>query len=97
VVPEVRIAELILCLDGRAVEVFATNSSFTYRRHVDLFGVMAKDPDRDGKVKIKLGHMVDGNFLNDGAQANLSPEEWQRFEAFYDLVKQARAAGPDPW
>jgi hypothetical protein len=94
---EMQADNLIFRLDGRVVEVMATNSSWGNRTHVDAFAVMAKDPDRHGNIKIKIGRLIDGDFLNEGAAATLTPEEFARFERFHALAKAARDAGPEPW
>ena len=93
---EMRSEGFIYRLDGRTFDVFATDSDWTFRTHVDLFGVMAKDLD-DGGAKIRVGYMIDGQLRSAGASARLTAEEWTRFQALYELVKAARVAGPEPW
>ena len=93
---ELRTDELILCLDGRVVEIFATRSDFTQRIHVDLFGAEVK-PDGDG-AKVRIGMIPPGkDELHVGAKRTrltLDAAGWAEFQRFFAAVKAARALPP---
>jgi len=96
---EMRVDNLILRLDDRVVEVFATDSTFNTRIHVDAFGVMAKGPDRNGEVKVRFGVLWEGKdmFLGGHNGMTLDAQDWIRFQAFHADVKAVRAVRPETW
>jgi hypothetical protein len=94
-----RVDNLILRLDGRAFEIFATDSDFQQRLHVDTVAFEAREPDRHGKVKVRIGLLHDGG-LHLGAPRHgltLDAAQFTRFKALVAAVKQAAAEGPEPW
>lgn len=96
---EMRAGSYILRLHARVFEVFSTRSSHATRYHVDTVGFAAREPDWQGRVKVQIGLLIDGE-LNLGAERTgleLEPAEWQRFQALVQQVKRVQAAGPEAW
>jgi hypothetical protein len=89
---EMRTDDLILCLEGRVVEVFGTQSDYNERIHVDLFGAESK-PHGDG-AKVRIGHVRPGEtelFVGAGrVSMKLDQQQWIDFQAFVEAVKAAR-------
>jgi hypothetical protein len=85
--------ELILCLEGRVVEVFGRQSDYNERIHVDMFGAESK-PHGDG-AKVRIGRVFPGKAeLSLGAgriSMKLDQQGWIDFQAFFAAVKAARA------
>jgi hypothetical protein len=92
---ELRTDDLIICLEGRVVEIFGTRSDFNERIHVDLFGAESK-PHGDGGAKVRMGHVLPGEqelFVGAGrVSATLDASQWARFQELHAAVKAARAA-----
>jgi hypothetical protein len=91
---EMRTEDLLLCLNGRVVEVFGTKSDYNRRIHVDLCGAESK-PHGDG-AKVRLGHVKPGEtelFVGAGGiSMKLDAQEWIDFQAFFQAIKAARLA-----
>jgi hypothetical protein len=94
---EMRVDNLIFRLQGRVFEVFATDSDYNHRLHVDTVMFQAGE-GRNGKTKVRIGR-ADGDDFGGGARTAVSmePEDFRRFEALVQAVKAMQAAGPEPW
>jgi hypothetical protein len=90
---EIKVDDFIVCLDGRVVEIFHTQSSWKDRIHVDLFAAEAK-PDGDG-AKVRLGMMLPGKhelFVGaGGTRMKLDAAEWALFQEFVGTVKALKS------
>jgi hypothetical protein len=84
--------ELIICLDGRVVEVFGRKSDYNERIHVAMFGAESK-PEGDG-AKVRIGRVRPGEtelFTGAGrVSMKLDAQQWIDFQAFFAAVKEAR-------
>jgi hypothetical protein len=89
---EMRTDDLILCLEGRVVEVFGRRSDYNERIHVDMFGAEAK-PHGDG-AKVRVGRVLPGEtelFVGAGrVSMTLDAAEWAEFQGFVAAVKAAQ-------
>lgn len=96
---EMRVGTLILRLHSRVLEVFSTRSDYVARWHVDTVGFAAREPDRDGRVDVRIGLLTDGelNLGSERTSLELDAVEWARFQAFVAEVKHVQAAGPEAW
>jgi hypothetical protein len=95
---EIKVDNFILCLHARVVEVFATDSDYQTRTHVDQFAAEFK-PDGDG-AKVKIGMARPGEteiFVGaGGTRLKLDAGEWAQFQEFFAAVKAERARGAQP-
>ncbi|MFL5845069.1 MAG: hypothetical protein ACJ762_10280 [Solirubrobacteraceae bacterium] len=91
---EMRTDDLILCLEGRVVEVFGRQSDYNERIHVEMFAAESK-PHGDGGAKVRLGRMRPGDtelFVGAGRiPMKLDASQWAEFQRFFEAVKAARA------
>jgi hypothetical protein len=86
---ELRIQHLILRLDGRVFEAFATNSTYSIRWHVETVQFESAPPDKHGEIKVRIAHTTGAERLG----LKMSEAEYLHFVAFVDAVKAAQAAG----
>lgn len=90
---EMQTDDLIICLEGRVVEVFGRKSDFNDRIHVDMFGAESQ-PHGDG-AKVRIGRVLPGKtelFVGAGRIGmKLDAQGWIDFQAFFAAVKAARA------
>jgi hypothetical protein len=96
---EMRVDNLILRLQGRVVEVFATDSDYSHRLHVDTVAFESAPPGRDGEVKVRMGRLENGGLSRGSTRTKLSmdADQFERFRAFVEAVKAAQASGPEAW
>ena len=97
---EMRTEKLLLRLNDRVLEVFALDSDYNFRLHVDAVGFAVKDePDKHGKVRVVVGRMHGGEISMGSGRLKLDLDsvEWARFQTFVAAVKRVQAAGPEPW
>jgi hypothetical protein len=94
---ELRVDRFILRLQGRVFEIFAIDSDYNHRLHVDTVMFQAAE-GRNGKTKVRIGR-ADGDRFGGGTRTEISMEadEFRRFEGLVEAVKAAQAAGPEPW
>jgi len=81
---EARSGDTLLAFDGRVLELFGFSD--VHRYHVSDLSIKVDDPDRKGRVGVRIGRAS----ARGGALFGVAPEHWQEVK---DVIDRTAAAG----
>jgi hypothetical protein len=89
---EVWAGDVLLCFDGRVVEVFGFSGSESIRFHVRNLEASADGPDRKGRYTVKLAPATRGG----GCHIEVPEGDWPAVAPFLDRVLAAMPVAEEP-
>lgn len=86
---------MILCFDGRIVEVFSTRQSTAVRFHVGMLVLEVGEPDQKGRTRVDLAPVKPGH---NGVRLILDDSDRLLVEPLLDEIRLALTGitGPSP-